>query len=384
MNAKLATVSAIGLVLASAMQARAQTTPSAGEEPSYLQQHVDAPIKALELSVGTGYTQGFGMLQGGVALPDVVTPGIAVDLGVGYRIDPHWSIGLAGQYQELTAERASGARGLTAGINAAYHLSPYTRADPWVQLGTGYRLLWETHPDPAPNLLTHGFELAKLTVGMDIRVDKDVAIAPVIGADLNLPLWQNNGPQVALNDPRVSTFVFAGVQGRFDVTNAYAGEAIPVSQTQVTRATLPPPAPVTAPPPEKMRPVSPSLSISEEVLAACKMDLDNIDTAPKFNFDESALLPEDEEVLKKVAECFTTGPLKGSEMQLVGRADPRGTVEYNQALGARRANTVGSFLEQHGMDESKINETSRGELDATGTDEAAWAVDRRVDLLLRH
>jgi peptidoglycan-associated lipoprotein len=34
------------------------------------------------------------------------------------------------------------------------------------------------------------------------------------------------------------------------------------------------------------------------------------------------------------------------------------------------------------MDKGKIAATSRGELDASGTDEDGWARDRRVDLLL--
>lgn len=389
MNAKLTTVSAVALALAFTSQARAQQTGEAqpeGEQRSYFNQYVDAPTKAFELSVGTGYTQGFGNLQSGVAMKDVITPGFAVDLGLGYRIDPHWMVGLAGQYQEFVAERSSGARGLTADLAAAYHFSPYMRVDPWLQLASGYRLLWETQPDPTPNLLSHGFELAKLTLGFDIRVDKDVAIAPVIGADLTLPLWQSvgGGNSVAINNPSVSTFIFAGLQGRFDVTNTHeSGRPIvakAVSETRITGAEVPP----AKPPPEETKPVSPSISVSEEVLAACKAYLDNVESAPKFEFDKSNLMAEDEVVLEKIAECFTTGPLKGADIYLVGRADPRGTVQYNQALGMRRADSVENALDRLGVDKGRIDSTSRGELDATGTDEASWARDRRVDILIKH
>jgi len=47
-----------------------------------------------------------------------------------------------------------------------------------------------------------------------------------------------------------------------------------------------------------------------------------------------------------------------------------------------RADAVGGFLRSKGMDNAKIATTSRGELDATGSDEAGWARDRRVDLML--
>ncbi|HSQ65604.1 MAG TPA: OmpA family protein [Polyangiaceae bacterium] len=393
MNAKLTTASAVAIALVSAAQAHAQTASAPPEsappegEKGYLDQDVPAPTNALELSVGTGYTQGFGSMQSGVNLQDVITPGIGVDFGVAYRFHPRWAIGLVGQWQGFEPERATSANGLTAGLAASYHFSPYTRTDPWLQLGTGYRMLWESH-DTSPTLLTHGFELGKVQLGVDIRVDKDVALAPVIGADLSLPLWQSvgGGTSVAITDPRVSTYVFAGLQARFDVTSTHDTGKPPVM------AKAPPPvvitqaevAPKPPPPIEETKPVSPSISVSEEVLQACQMDLNNIEKAPKFDFDKSQLLAEDEAVLEKIAECFSTGPLKGKDMLLVGRADPRGAVNYNQKLGMRRANAVSDALERLGVGKDQIQPTSRGELDATGTDESTWAIDRRVDILLVH
>jgi peptidoglycan-associated lipoprotein len=102
--------------------------------------------------------------------------------------------------------------------------------------------------------------------------------------------------------------------------------------------------------------------------------------APKFDFDKSAILPEDRDVLAAVATCVTTGPLKGRSVKLVGRADPRGTEEYNMALGERRSSNVLRYLTGLGVPPTQLHETSRGALDATGSDEAAWRQDRRVDL----
>jgi peptidoglycan-associated lipoprotein len=92
------------------------------------------------------------------------------------------------------------------------------------------------------------------------------------------------------------------------------------------------------------------------------------------------ILPEDRDVLALVAQCLTTGALKGRSLKLVGRADPRGTTEYNMALGERRANAVLKYLTALGVNASQLSDTSRGSLDAKAGDEAVWKQDRRVDL----
>jgi peptidoglycan-associated lipoprotein len=51
-------------------------------------------------------------------------------------------------------------------------------------------------------------------------------------------------------------------------------------------------------------------------------------------------------------------------------------------LGGRRADNVKSAIVTAGLDGAKIDSTSRGEMDATGTDESSWSKDRRVDIML--
>jgi outer membrane protein OmpA-like peptidoglycan-associated protein len=370
-----------GLVMATDALAQERS-----EGRSWFQDKVTAPENALELTVGTGYTQGFGMLQGGVSMPDVVKQGVGVDLGVGYRFSPHWSGAVVGQYQELYAENARGARGMTGGIAATYHFDPMTRLDPWVELGTGYRFLWEDKQLPATNVLSHGFELAKARIGVDVRVTPELAVAPVIGADLNVFIRKDDGTSTTIDDPRVSSFVFGGLMGRFDVGTKTESPPPAVAKARelgwddyLSSTTEITSAPIVA----KPVPVSPSLNVAEEILNACNLHFNDIQSAPKFEFDKSELQPADEDVLAKIADCVTTGPLAGRELKLVGRADPRGTQKYNMALGARRANAISTFLNKQGVDRSSIHETSRGELDAVGKDETGWAVDRRVDILLQ-
>jgi peptidoglycan-associated lipoprotein len=95
-----------------------------------------------------------------------------------------------------------------------------------------------------------------------------------------------------------------------------------------------------------------------------------------FGFNESQLAGEASSTLTANAECLKKSP---RPVNLVGRADPRGTVEYNLALGDRRAQSVKEYLLRLGVDANRLRILPRGALDATGTDEATWAKDRRVD-----
>jgi len=144
------------------------------------------------------------------------------------------------------------------------------------------------------------------------------------------------------------------------------------------------PAPAQAQAPQgpvEQKQVSTNLNLSSDILAACKIEFANPTEAPKFDYDSAKLAPDDEHVLTQVATCLTTGPLKGRAVQLVGRADPRGTEGYNMALGANRAHQVSDFLKSHGV--TSLTETSRGALDAQGHDEETYRKDRRVDLVLQ-
>jgi peptidoglycan-associated lipoprotein len=80
---------------------------------------------------------------------------------------------------------------------------------------------------------------------------------------------------------------------------------------------------------------------------------------------------------------MTTGKLTGKAVSLIGRADPRGTEEYNLGLGSRRSSSVGKYLQNLGVGTPQLAVTTRGALDATGTDESSWKNDRRVDVQLK-
>ena len=204
------------------------TLASAQEgERTYLEQGLPAPSQALELSVGTGYTQPFGKLSSGIGMPSVAHEGIGVDGSIGYRVNPRLGVSIGAQYQELNAQNSDATRGMSGTLAAQLHIAPTLRSDPFVELGTGYRLLWIVpNTNNGPTLLEHGFQWLRVRAGLDLRLSPDVAIAPVIGADVTTFLWADaGGNNIAIPSPAISTFVFAGVQGRFDIGGNKVGAA---------------------------------------------------------------------------------------------------------------------------------------------------------------
>jgi peptidoglycan-associated lipoprotein len=67
-----------------------------------------------------------------------------------------------------------------------------------------------------------------------------------------------------------------------------------------------------------------------------------------------------------------------------GHADERGTREYNLALGDRRANAAKNYLAAKGIDPSRMTTISWGKErpEALGSDESAWAQNRRAVTVL--
>jgi len=125
-------------------------------------------------------------------------------------------------------------------------------------------------------------------------------------------------------------------------------------------------------------PTASAVRISDEIVHACGISPPDA----FFAFDSTNLRPDDTRVLDQVAVCFTTGPLKGRQLKLVGHADPRGGSDYNMTLGQSRADSVAKYMLGKGMDKAKTESSSRGAMDATGGDEPSWARDRRVDVML--
>lgn len=96
-----------------------------------------------------------------------------------------------------------------------------------------------------------------------------------------------------------------------------------------------------------------------------------------FGFDDSVLNQASKEAISASVECFRRNGAPAN-LHLTGATDPRGTEEYNLALGERRAQSVRSYLISLGVEADKIGVSSVGHEMASGTDESGWQQDRRV------
>ena len=102
-----------------------------------------------------------------------------------------------------------------------------------------------------------------------------------------------------------------------------------------------------------------------------------------FDYDSSDLNGDDLKILQAHASYLNQNPQ--AKVLLSGHADERGTREYNMALGERRANAVQAFLNSNGARGGQLDTVSYGKEKPIndGHDEAAWADNRRVEIIYK-
>jgi hypothetical protein len=233
MNSKwtLAASAAMGTMLLAGTASAQETTRDAAQTTGDRARDLPAATHAVELTVGTGYAQGFGNVGAQQAkLTDIGTAGGEVQLGASYRLLPPLGVGVYGTGAMYgRGDQVDGSANLysaTAGIQGDWHFLPAASEwDPWVSLGTGWRGYWVNTNEGTSSL--HGWEVAKLQLGVDYRIAPAVSISPVVGADLSMFFTQSPATATgfsSVSSPDVNTFVFGGLLGRFDIpTEAKAG-----------------------------------------------------------------------------------------------------------------------------------------------------------------
>lgn len=145
-------------------------------------------------------------------------------------------------------------------------------------------------------------------------------------------------------------------------------QAPPVEQpTPVDTTPTPPPPP---PPPPPQEPATPKVMESDFVIVY-------------FDYDKSNIRTDQRVALDKNAEILKGNPDISIEVE--GHCDERGTVEYNIALGDRRAQSVKKYLIDLGISADRIKTISYGkERPAVpGTGEEAWGKNRRAAFRIR-
>ena len=100
-----------------------------------------------------------------------------------------------------------------------------------------------------------------------------------------------------------------------------------------------------------------------------------------FDFDQSFIRPADRPALDQVAEALRNAP--GDYLLVEGYCDWKGTTEYNLALGDRRATSVKDYLVSLGIDSSRIEILSKGDLEAdSNAGPEGRALDRKAELVI--
>lgn len=101
-----------------------------------------------------------------------------------------------------------------------------------------------------------------------------------------------------------------------------------------------------------------------------------------FDFDHSDIR-KDQVSRMQVNADFINKNAK-YEIRIEGNCDPRGTNEYNMALGERRALAAKKYLVNLGVASAKLSTVSFGEerILLHGEDELSWAQNRRDDFVV--
>jgi len=101
-----------------------------------------------------------------------------------------------------------------------------------------------------------------------------------------------------------------------------------------------------------------------------------------FDYDESTIQSSAQPVLDDAIAALRDNP--EADLIITGHADARGSDDYNEALGDRRASSVQRYLSDKGIDGERFRAVSRGELDAIAPigDEEGMKEDRNAHFVV--
>ncbi len=100
-----------------------------------------------------------------------------------------------------------------------------------------------------------------------------------------------------------------------------------------------------------------------------------------FEFDKASLAASSKKVIQGNVEWMKANAK--TKVQIEGHCDSRGSIEYNVALGERRANAVKDYMISLGIPASRLATISYGEEKplVAGESEANWAQNRRANFV---
>jgi peptidoglycan-associated lipoprotein len=200
-----------------------------------------------------------------------------------------------------------------------------------------------------------------------------------------------------VENPTASTFDFPLVIGRNPTAARSSNVELRLGLSYLFGASKPaPPAPVAEPPrrveppPTRTEPTPPPARVeptptpqpNRDSIAAVDRSRAALLAKVFFDFDKSDLRPDQRAVLDAKLPILRANP--GVRIRIEGNADERGSDEYNQALGMRRAQIARQYLIDHGIDAGRIDISSNGEEKPVCQehDESCWSQNRRDEFVI--
>jgi peptidoglycan-associated lipoprotein len=109
----------------------------------------------------------------------------------------------------------------------------------------------------------------------------------------------------------------------------------------------------------------------------------NVSRLVYFDYDSYVIKPEFQSLIEAHARYLKANT--GRHVNIEAHTDDRGGREYNLALGQRRSEAVRRALGLLGVNDSQMEAVSFGKEKPAvpGSDEAAWAKNRRAELVYR-
>ncbi|MGA8669976.1 MAG: OmpA family protein [Terracidiphilus sp.] len=190
----------------------------------------------------------------------------------------------------------------------------------------------------------------------------------------NRPLTYSFNATAGTVTPSGSTATYNSTgapSGTVDVTCNVADDKGHTATSTATLTILPPPPPP-GPSPEQIR-LEARLALHSIFFPTAQ---------PRATHPEGGLVPSQQQTLTTLASDFKSylAIKPDAHLTLTGHADPRGSVEYNQALTERRVNRAKAFLVEQGVPENAIETRAVGKEQQLSADQVKALVEQNPDL----
>ena len=324
--------------------------------------------------------------RGGMSVPvgrlsHLVEPGPTGGLQILFPLGSRFSLGLGGSLEllegaELTARTAPDMKlwRYRAGLEASL-LDPARRLSLNLGAGVGATTFGSdefTAPGfPADQEFSSTYLTPSASVNLGYRIGSRVSLhLGAMGHYASIPA-EDTRPLQALDPATVRSLGSAWtVPVTLGIRVSLGGGSAPPPP--------PPPPPAAAPPPPPPPPAPATEGNQAERAAALEILRERV----HFDYDLSVIRPEAAAALDRKVAVLRQYP--NVRLVIEGHCDERGSVEYNQALGNRRATAVREYLVRAGIAESRLETTSFGEERplVNQANEGAWSQNRRAEFVV--